>query len=546
MRKHIFTVVACIWAGVLTAQNQSTQIPRGMVDVNKVTDLTLDSLNKANTVRPKAGSSRKGNNPVLFLVGNSTMRTGTLGNGNNGQWGWGYFVGQYFDENRITVENHALGGTSSRTFYNRLWPDVRKGLKPGDWVIVELGHNDNGPFDEGRARASIPGTGKDSLLVTIKETGIRETVYSYGEYMRRFIADTRAAGANPVLLSLTPRNAWTADGKRIVRKDDSFTPWIKAICKEQKVPFIDLEDITANKFERFGREKVNYMFYLDKIHTSEFGAQINAGSAAEGIASCKKLELKKYLKPLQTPVVNGLKRKKGKPVIFFTGDSTVKNADKEEDGMWGLGSVAGCAFDTTKVTLMNCAVAGRSTRTYLDEGHWDRVYNSIQPGDYVFIQFGHNDIGDINTKKARGVIRGTADTSHVYRMEATRKYKVVYSFGWYLRKFVGDVREKGGIPVLVSLTPRNRWKNGKIERRNDTYGIWMRKVAEQTGALFIDLHNLTADYLDKEGQEKAAAYYNHDHTYTSKKGAELNAKMLAKGLKEANCPLAKSIKLITY
>lgn len=236
MRKHIFTVVACIWAGVLTAQNQSTQIPRGMVDVNKVTDLTLDSLNKANTVRPKASSSRKGNNPVLFLVGNSTMRTGTLGNGNNGQWGWGYFVGQYFDENRITVENHALGGTSSRTFYNRLWPDVRKGLKPGDWVIVELGHNDNGPFDEGRARASIPGTGKDSLLVTIKETGIRETVYSYGEYMRRFIADTRAAGANPVLLSLTPRNAWTADGKRIVRKDDSFTPWIKAICKEQKVP----------------------------------------------------------------------------------------------------------------------------------------------------------------------------------------------------------------------------------------------------------------------------------------------------------------------
>ena len=62
----------------------------------------------------------------------------------------------------------------------------------------------------------------------------------------------------------------------------------------------------------------------------------------------------------------------------------------------------------------------------------------------------------------------------------------------------------------------------------------------------IDLHNLTADYLDKEGQEKAAAYYNHDHTHTSKKGAELNAKMLAKGLKEANCPLAKSIKLITY
>ena len=83
---------------------------------------TLDSLNKARTSRPEAGSSRKGDNPVLFLVGNSTMRTGTLGNGNNGQWGWGYYAGDYFDSNRITVENHALGGTSSRTFYNRLWP----------------------------------------------------------------------------------------------------------------------------------------------------------------------------------------------------------------------------------------------------------------------------------------------------------------------------------------------------------------------------------------------------------------------------------------
>ena len=88
-----------------------------MKDVNQVADNTLDSLNKARTARPIAGASRKGNHPVLFLVGNSTMRTGTLGNGNNGQWGWGYYAADYFDSNRITVENHALGGTSSRTFY---------------------------------------------------------------------------------------------------------------------------------------------------------------------------------------------------------------------------------------------------------------------------------------------------------------------------------------------------------------------------------------------------------------------------------------------
>lgn len=79
--------------------------------------------------RPVPGKSRKGDNPVLFLVGNSTMRTGTKGNGGNGQWGWGYFAPEYFDENKITVENHALGGTSSRTFYNIFWPDVLKGIR---------------------------------------------------------------------------------------------------------------------------------------------------------------------------------------------------------------------------------------------------------------------------------------------------------------------------------------------------------------------------------------------------------------------------------
>ena len=148
-------------------------------------------------------------------------------------------------------------------------------------------------------------------------------------------------------------------------------------------------------------------------------------------------------------------------------------------------------------------------------------------------------MGPINTGKARAVINGIADSSHVYLMEATRKYKVIYTFGWYLRKFVQDVREKGATPILVSFTPRNRWTDGKIERRKTCAALWTQQVAEQTGCLFVDLHNLTADYLDKKGEKKAAEYYKRDHTHTSKKGAELNAKMLAKGLKKAGVDLTK-------
>ena len=169
------SVLACCLQLSLPTMAQKTY--ESMEDVNKVVDLTLDSLEKVATARPMPGSSRVGSNPVLFLVGNSTMRTGTLGNGDNGQWGWGFYAHNFFDESRITVENQALGGTSSRTFYRRLWPSVKEGIRPGDYVIIELGHNDNGPFDSGRARASIRGISHtDSLDVVIKETGAHEVV----------------------------------------------------------------------------------------------------------------------------------------------------------------------------------------------------------------------------------------------------------------------------------------------------------------------------------------------------------------------------------
>lgn len=544
MKTTLSLILTFSLCGTLLAQTPKKM--ESMADVNKVTDLTLDSLAKANQVRPVSGSSRKGNNPVLFLVGNSTMRNGTLGNGNNGQWGWGYFERQFFDENKITVENHALGGTSSRTFWKYLWKDVLKGIRPGDYVVLELGHNDNGPFDSGRARASIKGIShEDSLVVTIKETGVVDTVYSFGEYMRKYIADIRKAGATPILMSLTPRNAYEAENpNRIARVDKTFGLWSKQIAEEQNVPFIDLNDISAKKFESFGKWKTDYHFFGDKIHSSEFGAILNARSAAEGIASNNDPQLDRLracLLPLEPKTVK-VDRKNGRPVVFLTGDSTVKNEDKKKDGMWGWGSQAYTVFDSTKCTVVNCAKAGRSTRTYLNEGRWDEVYNSIRPGDYVLIQFGHNDIGDIDKNKERGTIATADDTCHVYKLASNGQYKVIYSFGWYLKKFIGDVKEKGGIPVLVSLTPRNEWPGGKVERRNDSYGKWYRDVVEATGVDFIDLHNITADALDKMGRKKAAKMFCHDHTHSSLKGALLNAKGIAEGIRRMNSPMEGLLK----
>ena len=557
MKRLLFLLLTSV---VLSAQAQVAEAPK---DVNGVVDNTPDSIAKALTARPVPGSSRVGSNPVLFLIGNSTMRTGTLGNGNNGQWGWGYYAHEYFDPTKITVENQALGGMSSRTFYNKLWQPIKQAIRPGDWVIISIGHNDNGPYDEGRARASIPGVGDETLDVVIKETGEHETVYTYGGYMRKYINDVRAQGGYPILMSLTPRNAYDEKGK-IIRKP--HTQWQMQVAAEEGVPFIDLNEISAQKLDKYGSWKTDYHFFLDKIHTSRFGAMMNARSAAEGLMASHNPALnplKAMMRNVELPVYD-ITRTEGKPVVFITGDSTVKNKDKDEDDMWGWGSVANIVFDETKIDIVNAAMAGRSCRTYLNEGRWEKVYNSLKPGDFVLIQFGHNDISPIDKPKYRGAIATADDTCHVYRMQAAKEdltkqnvidqklksntqvgsYEVVFSFGWYLKKFIQDVREKGATPILVSLTPRNEWPEGKMERRNDSYGIWYRQVVKDTGVEFVDLHNLAADFYDKKcgSKEKANKYFKKDHTHTSLLGAKTNAKCVAQGLKENNSPLAKYLK----
>ena len=549
--KKLLTTMILLAAHVVAVNAQTFDNLPTPVTEEKVIDNTPDSIAKALMNRPAPGSTRQGENPVLFLIGNSTMRNGTMGNGSNGQWGWGFFANKYFDGRKISVENQALGGMSTRNFYTDLWPAVRDALKPGDWVIVSIGHNDHADFfDAKRARGVIDGVAEDTLITGFNlRKQVPDTVYSYGHYLRCYIRDIRQKGANPILMSLTPRDAYDQKGF-IVRKPQ--TQWAAYVAATEGVPFVDLNEISGAKLDGFSHWKEQYHFHGDHIHTSAYGAELNARSAAEGIYHSSNPQLK----PLQAMMVNvdlpayGEGREQGKPMVFITGDSTVKNKDKDADGMWGWGSQAGIIFDPAKITWENVAMAGRSTRSYIREGRWEKVYNALQPGDFVLIQFGHNDICPINDQKERGVIPGTADTCHVYKMEKDGRYELVYSFGWYLKKMIDDTREKGATPILLSLTPRNEWPGGKCERRNDSYGKWYREVVEQTGVAFVDVHNISADFLDKKfaskdavkSKEKASKYFNHDHTHTSLLGAQMNARSVARGLRDIHSPLADYLK----
>ena len=233
--------------------------------------------------------------PVLYIIGDSTVRNGD-GTGKSQQWGWGSFIAPYFDTTRMGVQNHAIGGRSSRTFITEgRWERITSKLKKGDIVIMQFGHNDGGPLDDtARARGSIRGIGNDSARIFNPIRKMNETVYSFGGYMRRYIRETRAAGAIPIVCSPIPRNDWK-NGK-VVRSPQSYAGWAKSVAEAEGVAFIDLNDIIATRYEAMGPDAVKPFFPVDHTHTDKAGAQLNAEIV---MAELKKLGLKTVKRSLR-------------------------------------------------------------------------------------------------------------------------------------------------------------------------------------------------------------------------------------------------------
>jgi lysophospholipase L1-like esterase len=233
--------------------------------------------------------------PVLYIIGDSTVRNGD-GTGKSQQWGWGSFIAPYFDTTRMGVQNHAIGGRSSRTFITEgRWERITSKLKKGDIVIMQFGHNDGGPLDDtARARGSIRGIGEDSARIYNPIRKMNETVYSFGGYMRRYIRETRAAGAIPIVCSPIPRNDWK-NGK-VVRSPQSYAGWAKSVAEAEGVAFIDLNDIIATRYEAMGPDAVKPFFPVDHTHTDKAGAQLNAEIV---MAELKKLGLKTVKRSLR-------------------------------------------------------------------------------------------------------------------------------------------------------------------------------------------------------------------------------------------------------
>ncbi|MES2329311.1 MAG: rhamnogalacturonan acetylesterase [Bacteroidota bacterium] len=231
-----------------------------------------------------------------------------------------------------------------------------------------------------------------------------------------------------------------------------------------------------------------------------------------------------------------------KPTLYIIGDSTVRNTTTP-GGQWGWGSIIGDFLDTSKIVVSNQAMAGRSTRTFIKEGRWDKVLSTLKAGDYVMMQFGHNEGSKPDTSRNgyRGVLRGIGEDS-VMLTWADGTIETVHSYGWYIRKFVRDVKARGAYPIVLSLIPRNDWKDGKVLRSVNSFGQYAAEVAKQEGAWFVDLNSITADKYDAMGTDKVKQFFPQEHTHTNYDGAKINAASVIEGVQLLpDCGLNKYI-----
>jgi lysophospholipase L1-like esterase len=222
--------------------------------------------------------------------------------------------------------------------------------------------------------------------------------------------------------------------------------------------------------------------------------------------------------------------------VYLVGDSTMADkANPETNPERGWGQLLPRFFDD-QVVVRNHAVNGRSTRSFIGEGRWDAVLAELKRGDYVFIQFGHNDQKHEDSSRFTNPYTG-------YRRN--------------LARFVAESRAKGATPVLFSsIVRRNFNEHGVLLDTHGAYPLVTREVAREMGVPFVDLQLLTEDMVLRAGVEGSKALYvwvapggggmypegRQDNTHLSVAGATEVARLAAAAIRRTSLPLRKHVR----
>lgn len=239
--------------------------------------------------------------------------------------------------------------------------------------------------------------------------------------------------------------------------------------------------------------------------------------------------MKKYLPVLLILCLSFYAMKRKQTTIYIIGDSTAANKKPEAFPETGWGMELQCFF-SNEVKVDNRALNGRSTKSFINEKRWEPILTSLQKGDYVFIEFGHND-----EKLDKP---GIGTTLEEYRAN--------------LVKYVNETRVHKAIPVLMTPIARRNFVNSVLTDTHGEYPNVVRRVADSLKVPLIDMQQKTDWLLAGLGEEASIKLFNHvdaghqnyregkkDNTHLSVEGAKQVARLVAKGVKENKLALAK-------
>ncbi len=215
--------------------------------------------------------------------------------------------------------------------------------------------------------------------------------------------------------------------------------------------------------------------------------------------------------------------------IYTIGDSTMANRN-ESSTEQGWGTFLQQFFKDSTIVVKNYAVAGRSTKSFIDENRWEEVKSLLKPGDYVFIQFGHND------QKADQV-KLYADPDSAYRENLTL--------------FISETQKEGAFPVLLTSVVRRQFdENGILINSLGRYPDVVRDLAVKLNVPMIDMEKKSRQLIEQLGVEQSKSFYmvsagkSKDNTHFTRKGAIKMAKLATEGINESGLPVAEYLILM--
>lgn len=227
--------------------------------------------------------------PTLYLVGDSTVKSG----GSKGMIGWGERLAPWFDTNRINVINRAIGGRSARTYFNEgRWDAVAAELKPGDFVLIQFGHNDQGRIGDpaNKNRADGKGLGEE-VVEDVKPDGTKESVHTFGWYLNHFATSAKARGATVVICAPIPHKDRWEKGRDFA----DLAGWDREVARKNGVYFLDLTLAVTATYQKLGPAAVAPLFADRGTHTTDAGAQTNALCVVAGLRGLSGAPLDSYL-----------------------------------------------------------------------------------------------------------------------------------------------------------------------------------------------------------------------------------------------------------